>query len=130
MKISEVYAKVLDFYQDRSRFAKDYYQFNKEGDRCGWAVGHSFCVLGALGHFLYPLDLSTFPAQACLQRVAEHLYGDGTIGSAFIQVINDGPQGYEKIMQALKFAKDLWEGLEPTTEQTAMPVKQLPQYKQ
>jgi hypothetical protein len=47
------------------------------------------------------------------------LFGD------VIQQINDGPEGYEKVQQALKFAIELWDGLQPTEEELGMKIPEL-----
>lgn len=79
--------------------------------------GYAFDVLGAL---LYFSDGFSYRAQCCLQRVSEHLY-DGEA----IQIINDGPDGYEKVMFALQLAQELWTGYEPTAEELSMPLMKL-----
>lgn len=130
MFVSEIYSKVINLFQDQSRWTQGYYHRDKAGKECTWREGHSFCVLGGLGHFTWPYDLNSNEAQCCLQRVAEHLFGNKEMGSASIQTINDQPDGYKKVMHALKFTKDLWEGKEPTSDELAMPVESLPWFEE
>jgi hypothetical protein len=69
-------------------------------------------------------------ATALLQMVSEHLYGSSSYGyGPTIQEINDGPDGYDKVIKALEFAKKLWEGQCPQDYHVSMPVKDLPQFK-
>lgn len=120
MFISEIFAKVINLFQDKSRFHQGYYQVDVDGKKCTWAVGHCFCVLGAIGHFTWPFGFDSHPATCCLQRVSEHLF-EGRI----IQDINDN-EGLEKVLEALEFARKLWEGREPTEEDLGRQVKELP----
>jgi len=105
--VSETYQKALDLFKDRSRWAQEYYQYDKDGAKCNWRDGYSFCAMGALCFFT---DGFNTKALCCLQRVSVHLFGDS------IQHVNDGHYGYEKVMQALEFARDLWKDHEPTKE--------------
>lgn len=120
--VAEIYSKALALFQDKERWAKGYYNYDKEGNRCNWADGHSFCALGALvffggGH--------SHEAQCCLQRISEHLYGE------CIQLINDNdPQGYEKVIKALELGIELWKGREPVEEELRASVPQLLQVRQ
>ncbi len=114
--LSELYAKALDLFQDRTRFTQGYYQRDKDGKECFWREGYSFCALGSLVYFGNGFS---HHAQCCLQRVSEHLYGE------VIQVVNDGEGGYEKVIKALEFAKELWTGYDPTEEELGMPVPKL-----
>lgn len=103
--VAETYSQVLNFFQDRSRFAQGYYQYDKDGKPCGWKEGYSYCALGALCYFT---DGSQHVAVCLLQRVSEYLY------DVHIQEVNDGEGGYEKVLKALEFAKELWSGHEVT----------------
>ena len=118
--IAEIYGKTLKLFQDRSRWAQGYYNFYENGERCArWNEGHSFCVLGAN---LFHAEGFSHRSQCCLQRVSEHLYGE------VIQEVNDAPDAdgaYKKVMFALQFAKELWEGREPSDEELGMPVVDL-----
>lgn len=114
--IAEVYAKTMDLFQDKSRWIQGYYQVDKNGNRCPWREGYAFDVLGAL---LFLSGGFSHRSQCCLQRISEHLYDE------VIQAVNDGPDGYEKIMFALQLAKELWTGYEPTDEELGMPVMKL-----
>lgn len=113
---AQTYSQVLEFFQDKSRFGQGYYNFTKEGEKCGWREGYSFCTIGALCHFTDGMSHKTL---CCLQRVSEHLYG------CYIQTVNDSEGGYEKVLKALEFAKELWTGYEPTEEELGMSVPKL-----
>lgn len=106
--IADIYKKVLNLFQSEDRFAQQYFQYNKEGKKCPWRDGYSFCALGALCFFG---EGYSNRSQCCLQRVSEHLYGE------VIQAVNDSSTGYERVKAALKFAIDLWEGYQPTDEE-------------
>jgi hypothetical protein len=73
--VAQVYAQIIDLYQDRSRFAQGYYQYDKNGNKSSIVDGYSFCALGAVQHFN---DHLQGMAVCCLQRVSEHLY-DGQV---------------------------------------------------
>lgn len=105
--ISEIYNKVLELFKDKSRFAQDYYSYDKEHNQCYWnnRNAYCYCVLGAL--YVMGQGYSE-RAQSCLQRVSKHLFGK------HIQIVNDEPDGYDKVIMALKFARDLWKDHEPT----------------
>lgn len=117
LPVAEVFTKAYNLFQDRNRWAKDYYQYDKDGNKCPWAQGYSFCALGALvffgnGHSHDPTCL--------LQRVSEHLYGE------HMQMVNDNhPDGYEKVLRAYEFAIELWTGREPTEEELGMKIPEL-----
>lgn len=116
--IVETYRKVLNLFQDKDRFCVGYYQKDKNGNECPWREGYSFCALGAMQYFA--ADHMPHRAVCCLQRVSEHLFG-----GICIQHINDGPDGREKVMEALRFAIQLWDGCEPTEEELGMSVNDL-----
>ncbi len=78
--IAVVYSKALDLFKDRTRWARGYYQFGKDGNTCPWREGYSFCALGAALFFSEGFSHNSI---CCLQRVSEHLYGEN------IQHIND-----------------------------------------
>lgn len=113
---AQTYSEILELFKDKSRFAQGYYQFAKDGSKCPWKEGYSFCALGALCFFT---DGLSHKAQCLLQRVSEHLYGDS------IQMVNDRPDGYEQVIKALEFARDLWQGREPTEEELGMKIPEL-----
>lgn len=115
--VAQTYSQILEFFQDRSRFAQGYYNFDKDGKHCPWKEGYSFCVLGAICFFT---DGMSHKAQCLLQRVSEYMYE-----GKHIQEVNDGEFGYEYVTAALQFARDLWEGQEPTEEELGMSVKDL-----
>lgn len=115
--IAQVYEEALDLFQDKNRWAQGYYQLDKDGNKCGWADGHSFCAIGALSHFS---DGDNHKALCCLQRVSEHLYDN------HIQVVNDHfDDAHSKVLAALKFAIELWTGHDPTEEELGMSVTDL-----
>lgn len=115
--IAEVYSRVLDFFKDKSRFAQGYYQYDREGNKSPWREGYSYCVLGACLVFS---EGFSHRAQCCLQRVSEHLYDGKTI-----QEVNDQDDGYDKVLKALEFARDLWLNHEPTDKDLGTSVKLL-----
>jgi len=114
--ITQIYSKSWELFQDESRFAKGYYQFAKDGSKCGWKEGYSFCALGAV---LFFSDGFSHRAQCALQRVSEHLFGE------VIQAVNDGIEGYENVLSALEFAAHLWKDRDPSDEELSMSVKQI-----
>lgn len=114
--VTEVYAKSLALLQDPAKHAKGNYSFDKEGNPCAWAEGHSFCAIGTLILFS---EGYCFRSTCCLQRVYEFLFND------CIQSINDSEDGYPKVMQAMKFAKELWTGYEPSEEELSLPIPAL-----
>lgn len=105
--VSQVYQEVIEFFQDKSRFAQGYYQYDINGKKCGWADAHSYCVLGALSFFT---DGNQHIATYLLQRVSEFLYGKS------IQQVNDGEDGWLLVMKALDFAAIYWKNKIPTDE--------------
>lgn len=115
--IADSYREALNLFQDKDRFCTHYYQRDRNGKECPWKEGYSFCVLGALCYFTDGLQ---HEATCCLQRVSEHLFG-----GLHIQSVNDGPNGYERVQEALRFAIELWDGHSPTAEELGMSVKVL-----
>jgi hypothetical protein len=115
--IAQIYEEAINLFQDKNRWAQGYYQLDKAGNKCGWAVGYSFCAIGALSHFS---EGDNHKALCCLQRVSEHLYGE------HIQVVNDcSDDAYNKVLEALKFAIELWKEQDPTEEELGMSVTNL-----
>jgi hypothetical protein len=115
--VANVFEKSYLLFQDKSRWAKGYYNYDRDGNRCPWAEGYSFCALGSLVFFG---DGDSHAAQCCLQRVSEHLYGD------CIQRINDDdPEGYEKVLKALEFGMELWKDRQPLSEELGASVEQV-----
>ncbi len=109
MSVYEVFRKSHSLFQDRSRWAKGYYQFDKDGNKCPWREGYSFCALGALVFFG---DGDCHKATCALQRISEYLYG------THVQTVNDvHPQGYEKILKALEFGMEFWKDRDPTDDE-------------
>jgi len=117
LPVAEVFRKGLAHFQDQSRWARGYYQYDKDGNKCKWAEGYSFCALGAL---VFYGNGHCHESMCCLQRVSEHLYGE------CMQKINDDDlDGYNKVIKAYEFAIQLWDGREPTEEELGMPVATL-----
>jgi hypothetical protein len=115
--VAETYSRILEFFQDQDRFCTGYYQKDKDGNLCKWAEGYSYCALGAICFFTD--GMGSHEPQCCLQRVSEYLYDKN------IQEVNDGPDGYAKVLVALKFAIELWQGREPTKDELGMAVETL-----
>lgn len=103
----QVFAEVLDFFQDPSRFTQGYYYTDKNDHWCSIKDAHCYCVIGAICAFT---NGHGYDAQCLLQRVSEHMY------NAVIQNVNDRPGGYDEIIRALTFAKSLWLGFEHTQD--------------
>lgn len=115
--VAVIYQRAYDLFQDKSRWAQGYYNFDREGKTCPWAEGYSFCALGAMVYFGNGISHA---ARCCLQRISEHLYGES------IQKVNDEfPDAYEKVLAALKFGIAFWSEREPTTEELGMSVSQI-----
>jgi hypothetical protein len=114
--VAQTYSEILEFFKDKNRFAQGYYTFNKDGLQCGISDAYSYCTLGAIQKFTFD---NAFKAQCCLQRVSYYLYND------VIQSVNDSEGGYEKVIKALEFAKELWTGYEPTEVDLCLLVPEL-----
>lgn len=115
--VEEIFISAWNFFQDKTRWAQGYYNFDKFGKKCGWAGAHSFCALGAVSFFS---EGDSHKAQCCLQRISEHLYGKR------IQDVNDNdPDAYNKVLAALKFGTELWHGVEPTIDEVSASVSEI-----
>lgn len=119
--IAEIYQEAWNLFQDKTKWAQGFYHFDSDNNKCGIDSAYSYCALGVL--YIVNRNESAHNAQCCLQRVSQYLY-DGRN----IQHVNDDvddPNAYDKVLDALKFAAELWEGVEPTEEELGMPVPEL-----
>lgn len=117
LPIADIYRQALNLFQDKDRWAQHYYNYDKDGNKCNWAEGYSFCAIGALCYFG---NGHMHKALCCLQRVSEYLYNNESI-----QFVNDNPDGYNNVIKALQVAAELWNGIEPTDDELSMSIPTL-----
>lgn len=112
--IMTVVRDALEIIKDPEHWCQEYYQHDKDGNRCNWEDGYSFCALGALGR---ASGGDAFKAVCVLQRVSERLFG------ATVQIVNDGRPGVDKatahaeICKVFETALENWKDRDPTEEE-------------
>lgn len=118
--VSDLYSKMIDLFQDESKWTQKYYHRDSKGEMCGWQDPdlQSYCALGAL-HALAAEDNNlVHMAQCCLQRVSEHMFNE------VIQGVNDN-KGLPDVLKALNYAKELWSEQDPKPEHLSMTIPEL-----
>lgn len=123
--VVDVFDESLSIFADKSRWARGYYQYDKNGEKSTIVDGYSYCALGVLQHVVYSPgsiinESLCYNAQCLLQRVSEFLYG------SHIQVINDNdPDGYEKVVAAFQFLKEFWKDEVPSVDDNSLSIESI-----
>lgn len=126
--VLDVFDRSLAIFEDKTRWAKGYYQYDEDGNKSTIADGYSYCALGVLQHVVYLVYSPTafmneslsYTAQCLLQRVSVFLYGK------YIQEINDyDPDGYNKVVRTFQFAKEFWKNEKPSVEDLSVPIEKI-----
>lgn len=110
--------QAYELIKDPEHWTQGYYQKDKDGNRCKWRNGYSFCGLGVMNyiHFIREniteeMEESYYHAVCLLQRISEELF-EGEC----IQTVNDATPfsvAYANVLRIYQTALERFTDREP-----------------
>jgi len=113
--VADIFSAAIDILQDRSKFCQRYYYTDKYGIGCNLSSAASFDASGVIQHIIHNSVHEDEDEENVLLAITDNLmrevfyfmYGQS------VPLVNDLPDGYEKVMSGLALARYLWQDREP-----------------
>ena len=102
--------------KDPERWTQGFYQRSKDGKKCPWREGYSFCAVGSLNYIcgINERDNSYHGAVCILQRHSEKMFGQ------HIQIVNDSSPpavAHQNVLRIFESVMERFPDRDPTEEE-------------